>query len=179
MRTQTKDRQITGDKHLGSRLLIFAALEIGAGMNCVLARPSGRAEECIEAVGICPLVSVRNDLAAQRPVSFARIRNPPFNDSRVKGHFKLAHKFFDLLRRELRRRTHSEQYGRWRCVRVMIATRGAICTSMWRTHCCSPSDKEWKLRRSFGKVGARIGLKSVSDQSVSNTVVILEIRSPR
>src|ERR1700686_4777301 len=97
MRTKAKDDQVTSDKHLGRGFLILAALEICAGMNCILPRPASRCEKGIEPVGVRSLVSVRNDLAARTAVPLGCVCNSPFNHGRIERHFQLRYQSVDLF----------------------------------------------------------------------------------
>ena len=53
------------------------ALEIRAGMNGVSAGPAGRSEQRVQAIGVGPLVSVRDHLPAC--LIRAGVCDPPFN----------------------------------------------------------------------------------------------------
>src|SRR5262245_23280459 len=112
MGANTKDRHITRHAHLGCDLLVFTALEIGAGVNCVLACPASRTENRIQAVGIRSLRSVWHDLAAESAVhlTLTCVGDPPFDDSGIKRHFQQSHKLFDLVRSEETWRTG---HGGW------------------------------------------------------------------
>jgi hypothetical protein len=62
MGADAKNRQIARDKHFGSDLLVLATLEIGTGVNRVLASPTGRAEESVQTVCVRPLIGIWNYL---------------------------------------------------------------------------------------------------------------------
>ena len=69
--------QFAGNQNLGGDFLVFASFKIRTGVNCVFTRPSGRREKHVQPICVCPLVSIRNNLAANRLLVFSRIASLP------------------------------------------------------------------------------------------------------
>jgi hypothetical protein len=66
MRAHAEDRELTRDQHFRDNYLAAASLEIGAGMNRVLARPACWHKLCVQPIGVGPLVGIWNYSAASR-----------------------------------------------------------------------------------------------------------------
>ena len=102
MRTQAKDGQFARDQHLRCNLLVFTSFEIRAGMNGVLARPACRSEQRIQAIGVGPLVGIRNYLAARRLLVFVVFITRQSICDWSNGTSKAATDSLTRLRRDLR-----------------------------------------------------------------------------
>src|SRR5262245_49496552 len=96
MGANTKDRQIACDKHLCRRLLVLCPLEVCAGVDRVLARPTGRTKESVQTIRVRPLISVWDYLSPDGTVPFTGVGDSPFDDRGIERYFQQAHEFFDL-----------------------------------------------------------------------------------
>src|SRR5581483_8861647 len=81
MQSQAEDGQFARDQHFGNNFLIFASLEIGAGVNGVSPCPSRRRKDRVQSVGVGTLVCIWNDLSAS--LLLIGIGDSPFNHARI------------------------------------------------------------------------------------------------
>src|SRR6185437_2322686 len=140
MGTKAEDRQLARNEDLCNSFFVLAALEIGAGMNGVLASPACRTEERIQPVSVSPLVSVRNHQPSYESISLGRVYDSPFNYRCIEWHFQLRHQFLDLLCRELSacgRPKHSSGRSRF-ARRINLAGGRSVGMAVCRSYDVAP-----------------------------------------
>src|SRR4051812_44521619 len=113
MGTDAKDGEVAGDEDFRHDLFAFTALKVGAGVDCILARPAGGTNQGIESVGVRALVRIRDHLATERPIRLSRVGDSPFDHNWIERYFQLSYQFLDLLGNESISTSRSVYGGQW------------------------------------------------------------------
>src|SRR5215472_118144 len=146
MATNTKDRKIAGDKHFCCCLLVLGPLEVCAGVDRVLTRPTCRTEKRIETVGVRPLIGVWDYLSPDGTVPFIGVGDSPFDHRGIERYFQQVHEFFDLGLGVQGDGTHARCARGWcRVLKLILTFHPAIYGCVWWTH------------RLFSKMGGIVG----------------------
>jgi hypothetical protein len=98
VRTKSKDREFAGNEHFGYDPFVLGPLKVCAGMYSVPASPTRWSKEGIETIGVGPLVSIRDHLAANRLLILSCVGHPPFDLRGIKRHFQSRYQFRNPFR---------------------------------------------------------------------------------
>src|SRR5260370_11368587 len=98
-------------------------------MNGVLARPARRGKECVQPIGIRPLVGIWDYLPTWRLLTFRGVHHSPVNLRGIKGHFQGRHYFFAPFFGDLK--NSGCQRRRWR---AGFGGTIFLCMTVWGAH---------------------------------------------